>query len=525
MKIANVKQMQNMDRSAVENYQIPELLLMENAGLAVTGVISDYIEIPDTSFLVVCGLGNNGGDGFVIARELYSRKGQVSVAIIGDPANYSGVAQQNYDILQALPIENTAVESADDLSVLLHSSSVIVDAIFGTGITRKVEGRYAEIINSINQAGKTVVSVDIPSGINGDNGQIMGVAVQADFTITFGLPKLGNILYPGYNNCGDLYISHISFPPELYQDDNMVVEFNQWTELPDRDPAGHKGSFGDTLIIAGAASYYGAPHFAANSFLKAGGGYARLAAPETVIKTIAAEGSEIVFLPQKETESGSLALSNLDNLIQVARKADFVIIGPGISLDSETCELVCELVKTISVPLLIDGDGLTIISQQLQLIKDRKAPTVLTPHLGEMARISDSTVAEINSNPIGILQKSARELDAYIVMKGAHSLVGNPNGKITINMSGNSGMATAGSGDVLTGTIAAAFGLGLELEKAVCKGVFLHGLAGDLAAEEIGIDGITATDILNFLPRAVNYDRQGLSDEYLSTILPELIDR
>ena len=274
-----------------------------------------------------------------------------------------------------------------------------------------------------------------------------------------------------------------------------------------RDPQAHKSSVGDCLFVAGSVGYFGAPYFSAFSFLKAGGGYSRLAAPSSIIGCIAQKSGEIVFLPQKETSSGSLALENEEALLALSEKVNMVVIGPGLSLNLETQELVRKLARKITKPILIDGDGITAIAAQPEILKGRQAPTVLTPHYGEMSRITGKSVREIKDNPIDILQETAAALRCIIVLKGAHSLIGLPDGRVFINLTGNSGMATAGSGDVLTGTIAAMYGLGLLIDQAVCKGVLLHGLAGDLAAHDLGPDGMTAGDLVGYLPLAVKRDR------------------
>ncbi len=510
MKVSNVSQMRKLDQTAIDTYGIADELLMENAGLAVFEVIRDRIGIHGKRILIFSGAGNNGGDGFVVARKIHAGGGQVKVIVLGNPEKYRGAARLNWKIANRLPIDIAPIDSVTDLASELSHCDAIVDAIFGTGLTRAVGGVYAETIHLINQSCRPVVSVDIPSGIHGDTGRIMGIAVKADETITFGLPKYGNLLYPGFNHNGRLSVTHISFPPAMYETDAIKVELNVPPPLPDRNPAGHKGSFGDALFIAGASSYYGAPWFAAQSFLKAGGGYSRLACPAEMVPALAGNGSELVFAPQQTTPSGSIAQTNEPGLLQLADAVDIVIIGPGISLDNDTQTLARSLISAIEKPLIIDGDGITAISKDPALLRNRTAPTLITPHLGEMSRLTGLKVEEIESNPVAILQQTAHDLGVNIVLKGAHSLIGFPDERVVINLSGNDGMATAGSGDLLTGTIAAMHGLGLSFEEAIQKGAFLHGLAGDLAADDIGPDGMTARDILTYLPEALRMDRAGL---------------
>jgi len=511
MKVSSVSEMRALDRRAIEEYGIVEELLMENAGQAVSFVLLEEFGIEGKTFLIFCGLGNNGGDGLVVARKLHSNGGRIKVFLLGDPGRFEGAAKLNYEIVSRLPIEVQQLDDAQAVAGDLVQCDAIVDAILGTGIGRDVTGLYRDVIESINQSGKTVFSVDIPSGVHGDTGQVMGTAVQADYTVTFGLPKIGNMLFPGYALGGKLYVSHISFPPAITGADALKVAMGCPPCLPPRRMDAHKGDFGKALFIAGAAGYYGAPYFAALSFLKAGGGYSRLAAPRSITPFIANKGSEIVLLSQDETRTGSIALENKGALLEIAESMDMVVLGPGLSLAPEAQQLARELAHEIEKPLLIDGDGITALCQDLQIVQGRRAPTVLTPHLGEMSRLTGLEVSEISEHKVPVLQRTTEELGATVVLKGAHSLVGYPDGRVWINMSGNSGMATAGSGDVLTGTIAAMLGLGLSLEEAVRQGVFVHGLAGDLAADGKGQDGITAQDILDHLPVAMKAVREGLN--------------
>jgi hydroxyethylthiazole kinase-like uncharacterized protein yjeF len=512
MKISSVEEMRNLDRDAIEKFKTPDTILMENAGQAVYFVIHNEFGIKGKQFIIFCGIGNNGGDGFVVARKLLSNGGIVNVFLLGDSEKLTGCAKVNFDILSTLPTHIERLTSVEQLTSPLLYCDAIVDAIFGTGLTRDIGGIYKEVIELINKSETTVFSVDIPSGVNGDTGQIMGYAVRADYTITFGLPKLGNLLFPGFDLGGKLYVTHISFPPPLYNTDNIKVETNDPLPIPEREDDTHKGIYGKVLFIAGSSQYLGAPYFSALSFLKAGGGLSYLASPESITNFLANKGSEIVFAPQKETDKGSLSIKAKDQLLEFSDRVDMVVMGPGVSIHDETQELVRELAVVINKPLIIDGDGITAISKDINIIKKRKEPTILTPHFGEMSRITRIDIGEITKNKVPILCKTCKELNAILILKGAHTLIGYPDERIFINMSGNPGMATAGSGDVLVGTIAAMFGIGFSIQESTRMGVFIHGLAGDLAMRDIGEDGIIAGDIMNYLPEAVRYCQEHFED-------------
>ena len=515
MKICRVAEMRRMDKQATDEFGIPPEILMENAGEAVYAVIQKEVDIEGKKFVVLCGLGNNGGDGFVIARKLHSRGGEVKVFLLADRVKYQGAAKKNLEIIDRFPVSIKEVNAIRQIKKDIASADAIVDALLGTGLDRNVEGLLCQVIEAVNASGKKVFAVDIPSGINGDNGREMGASIKADATVTFGLPKLGNLLYPGYNRGGKLYVSHISFPGPLYESESIKIELAEPIRLPERQADSNKMDYGPVLVIAGAANYYWAPHASAYSFLKAGGGYVYLACPKSLAASVARKNREVVLQPQLETASGSIALSNKDDLIKLAERMKMVVLGPGLSLDKETQELVKILAAEIRKPLLIDGDGITAIAQNSQILASRKSITILTPHMGEMSRLTGMVKAEIEKDKVSVLQTTAQIMNAYIVLKGPHSLIGCPDGRVFINNSGDTegkaGMATAGSGDVLNGMIAAMFCLGLKVEEAVRAGVFLHGLSGDLTAKKKGPDGMTAEDILNTLPNAVRYYRENLN--------------
>lgn len=514
MKVASVSEMRNLDSRAVKEYGIAELILMENAGNSVFFQIQNEFKIKDKKFLILCGQGNNGGDGMVLARKIFSNKGDVKLILLSDEVKLQGITKKNYEILKKTKIDIKNEPSLKNIKSLINKSDIIVDGMLGTGLKGNIKGLYKDVIHFLNESNKTIVSIDIPSGINGDTGEVMGSAVRSNFTVTFGLPKIGNLLYPGAYHCGRLIVSHISFPPSLYEDNSLKISINEVIPLKERCEDTHKGSFGKSLFISGSRKYLGAPYFSAFSFLKAGGGLSYLATPKSISSFIARKGREIVLIPLEETESGSISLNNKKELIKFVENVDFVVIGPGLSLDDKTCKLVCELVDKIKKPLLIDGDGLTAIKDELNIIKNRKHPTILTPHPGEFGRLINKSIEEIKKNRIKLVQNYTKELKSIIVLKGAHSLIGFPDGRVFINMTGNPGMATAGSGDVLTGTIAALYGIFQSqknlspIDSAVKMGVLIHGFAGDLAIREVGVDGLVAGDILKFIPKAMKIYRK-----------------
>ena len=508
MKICSVDTMRELDRQAIENYGMTQEMLMENAGNAAFFTLLQHSAVPGKNILVFCGGGNNGGDGLVVARKAHSNGASVRVFLLSDPQKYQGAARLNYEIAARLSFPVERLTSIDQAEQALAESYIIVDAILGTGLTRTVEGIYAQVIDAINNARKMVLSVDIPSGINGDTGEVMGAAIQADYTATFGLPKYGNLFYPGFAYGGQLHVTHISFPPEHYRQDHIFMETNWPPALPPRAEDAHKGSVGKALFIAGSQNYLGAPYFAAMSFLKAGGGLSFLATPKPVAPLIANRGPEIVLFPMEPSEKGSLSATNRDAILERTAQVDFTVLGPGLSIDKDTIDLVHQLSAEIENPLLIDGDGLSAISIRPEILQGRTAATILTPHLGEMSRLSGFPIEEIRHNRVSILRATAQKLKSIIVLKGAHSLIGFPDGAIRLNLAGNSGMATAGSGDTLTGIIAALYGLGFNIKEAVSAGVFMHGLSGDLAATQNGFDGLTAGDILLYLPQAMRQYRE-----------------
>ncbi|MEM0352535.1 MAG: NAD(P)H-hydrate dehydratase [Sulfolobales archaeon] len=528
MKVCYTREMKEIDHRATSVYGISDALLMEDAGSSLYSLIVREFGCSGLRVGVVAGVGNNGGDALVAARRLYSCGAEVEVFIVGDPGKYPEPARRNYETVLKIGLPLFYIREPSELhelEVRIPKFDVLIVGLVGIGLKGEVRGVYRDVIEVLNRSGKKIVSVDIPSGIDGDNGKVCGVAVRSSYTVTFGLPKIGNILYPGYHYCGKLYVSTLSYPPDLLFSEEIKVELNTPIPLPERIKWGHKGTFGKLLAIGGARYYYGAPYYVSYSFLKAGGGYSRLAAPKSVIPYIAARCSEVVYIPLEETDEGSISLKNAEYVLSLIEKFDIdvVAIGSGASLNPETQEFIREVVRSVNKPVIIDGDGITAVSSKLEVVKSRKAPTVITPHLAEFVRLSGMGMTEVSEDPVGALRKVSAELDSYIVLKGAHSLIGYPNGYVFINMTGNPGMAKAGSGDVLTGTIAAMYGIGIrDLGGATRMGVLVHGLAGDIAAEKWGEDGVTPDSILSELPEAVRILRKN-PELIVKKYMPEVI--
>lgn len=507
MRVASVSEIQNIDKLASVDFGISEEILMENAGIAVYEAIRKNNKIDGRRFAIFAGTGNNGGDGFVLGRKIISSGGEVSVFIVGDEKKISGIAKLNLDRLKKLPVEIYSIKSVNRIvEISLLTCDVIIDALFGTGLSKEITGVYREVVNQINLSGKPIYSIDIPSGVNGDTGEILGCAIKATATITFGLPKRGHFIYPGAELTGTLYLSHISFPPELYDKREIKVAINMPDKLEERKRDSHKGDYGKALFIAGSKQYLGAPYLSSYGFLKSGGGLSYLATPESISPFVTDNAREVILLPLKE-KNGAISRENLDFLLEFSKNMDIVAIGPGLSINKNTGDFTKEFIKKVDKPLIIDGDGLTYIAEQPDILKFRKNLTILTPHIGEFSRITKIEIKNIKKNRFNILSNAVKKLKCTIVLKGANTLIGEIDGRVLINLTGNPGMATAGSGDVLVGTIAAMFCIN-HVEKSIGTGVFIHGMSGDIKAEGIGYDGMTARDILEGLPEALRYFRE-----------------
>lgn len=521
MKIGTAGEVRRLDEAMILDYGLDQAVLMENAACAARDVIQQRWGIREGRILVVCGTGNNGGDGFALARLLHARGAAVRVLIAGDIERASGAAESNYRILRRLPLDIIVLDSAPMPALLntidFEGFDLIADAIFGTGLSRNIEGRMAALVRRINRAGAAgvpVLSLDIPSGISADSGGVLGTAVRAEATVGFGMPKRGNLLYPGFDFGGRLYLSEISFIPEITGDESIRVSVNIPPNLPSRDPAGHKGSFGKVLVIGGSASYRGAPALAAAAALRSGAGYVRTAVPAAFAGQVFGMVPEAVLLPQEGGEA--LGAEHAPALIEQAALSNAAVLGPGLSTAAESVRLARELIRDMEVPLVVDGDALNALAGREELTRERDkrgACTLLTPHPGEMARLLGSSVSEVEARRIETALEAAERYRAAVVLKGAHSIIAEPGGGAWVNLSGNSGLGTAGSGDVLAGVLGALAAAGMPVLDAARSGVFLHGLAGDLTAEKMGETGMTAGDVLMRLPGALKVYLKRITEE------------
>lgn len=490
MKVATAAEMKEIDRLAQEEFLIPGAVLMERAALALRLIIRERFGLAGQKIYIFCGKGNNGGDGLALARLLTESAAEVKVVLAFEPSQFTGLASQNLAaaVKFGLPIVDWQEISAAEL----QQADLIVDALLGTGATGAPHGAVATIIDLINQAKKPVVAVDIPSGVNADNGRVGATAIKATLTVTFGLPKPGLLVYPGVEACGELVIDPIGFPPALLESANLKINWLTAPEvgelLPERKPTAHKGSCGHVLVIGGSMGMTGAVALSTIGALRAGAG----------LVTAGIQNSDV--FPEKPAEVMALSW---DRILALLDKAAAVVFGPGASTAEQSRDLFRELLGKCKAPLVIDADGLNLLATEPVNFRQFSFPTILTPHPGEMSRISGLPVAEIQENRIEIARRFAKEWGVTLVLKGARSIIADHEGNLFINPTGNPGMATAGMGDALAGIIGGLLAQGMPPTEAAACGTYLHGLAGDLAQERYGPRGIITTDLLREYPAAV----------------------
>ncbi|NLX69465.1 MAG: NAD(P)H-hydrate dehydratase [Clostridiales bacterium] len=511
MFVVTPDEIRRIDRRAIDEFGIPGIVLMENAALRVVEVINKYYPLKKRDLVVVlAGGGNNGGDGLAVARHLFFDGVQVEVILLAQPERITGDAKINLEIVRRTGIPVYDALNSDGFQLAeqrLCRASLIVDAIFGTGLSRPVEGIFARIIEAVNDADAPVVAVDIPSGINGDNGHVMGTAVKAEDTVTFGYPKRGNLLYPGREYVGRLHVARISLPSDSAEaigvKDFTLDKVEAAARIKKRSAAGHKGDFGKVAVIAGSTGMTGAATLTATAALRSGAGIAVLGIPASLNDILENKLTEVMTKPLKDNGTGCLHEDCLDDILDLTENMDVLAIGPGLGRNKAISEILRNIFGRINISIVLDADGLNGISENINLLGQHTQPVVITPHVGEMARLTGLTIAEILDSPVLVAQKFSQEQGIIVLLKGATTVVCEPGGRVYFNTVGNSGMATAGSGDVLTGIIAGLIAQGYDAYEAAVLGAFLHGYAGNLAASLRGEAGMLAGDILEALPAAL----------------------
>jgi len=511
MKILTSRQMKEIDRIAVEEIGIIGPILMENAGLQVVkSMLAKFPQISKEKITIVAGKGNNGGDGFVVARHLYNRGADPLVLLLASRDEVKGDAAVNLRIAAKSGIKIREVCSLQDWDLekdKIFESSLLVDAIFGTGLTSAAQGLYATAIEDINKSRAYKIAVDIPSGLSSDTFLIIGPCVKADLTVTLAAPKIAHIFPPAEEYIGELVVADIGIPPFLLDDQKLKLELvEEKTILPyfeKRKKDTHKGTYGHLFILSGSLGKTGAAIMAGKAALKMGAGLVTVGVPESCLSIVAHSMVELMTEPLAETPANTLSDKALDKVLSLLEGKDALLIGPGISTHKSTAEFVLSLLPKLSLPTVIDADALNILASKPERLKSLPKPVVLTPHPGEFARLLNFSTRDVLERKLELAPQFAQEYGAFLVLKGYRTLVATPEGEVYVNPTGNPGMATAGSGDVLSGMIASMIIQEKNPLAAILAAIYVHGLSGDIGAEKLGEKALTAGDIIRYLPQAV----------------------
>ena len=519
MRLVTSAQMKNIDSRSIGEFNTPGLELMEKAGIGTAEVCRQLLGEPKGKRLFIfCGTGNNGGDGFVVGRYLSRWKFRVQLFLLGRRDEVKGDAHTNLNKALKLKLPIKQVAKPEDLPDL-STCHLIVDAIFGTGFKGQVEGIEKEAIEKINNSKIPVVSVDIPSGLNADTGKVNPVCVRAAATVAMGLPKIGQFFFPGKEFCGKVTVVDIGLSSRAIAEEkialNLIAEKEVKGLLPNRPGNIHKGDCGKIFMLAGSTGLTGAACLASLSALKTGAGLVILGVPETLNAIFESKLTEVITRPLPDLgKRGALALRGLGEIKPYFEWGDCFAVGPGIGRHYQTVELLKRLITTrFNKPVVLDADGINAFAKQPELLKDLPYPMIMTPHIGELSRLLNLPIQEIEKDRVEIARQTAKDFNLVLVLKGAPTLVAEPLGGVYVNPTGNEGMATAGSGDVLTGIIVGLLAqkLGLEKECSISEsvlesalaGVYLHGLAGDLAKASKTSYSLIAGDILDKIPDAL----------------------
>ena len=510
MKIATVNEMRDIDKATVTQFGLPEVVLMENAGRAVADKAAQLLGEPrNKRVFFVCGGGNNGGDGYVAARWLHNRGARVKLFLAVSRDQVRGNAAIHLEAALRMGVDYidlTDPRGMEKALITISFADLVVDALLGTGFRGEMSEIYQECIDLMNGAGPKILAVDIPSGVDADTGMVPGTAAQACCTVTFGLPKPGLLLYPGAGCAGEVEVAPIGIPLELLNApairQTLLTSSHVSSLLPRRLADSHKGKFGHVLVVAGSRGLSGAAFLASQGALRTGAGLVTVAAPESIYAVMEMKTTEAMTLELPETLAGGLGADAVRLVREFSARASVVLVGPGLGRDGQTMEAVREIIQTVDRPLVLDADALFALAGHIELLAATEVLAVLTPHPGEMSRLTGLSVQQIQSDRIGAARRAAIEWGNIVVLKGSRTVVAFPDGEIYVNPTGNAGMATGGTGDVLSGVIAGLIAQGLSSHDAAVVGVYLHGLAGDMVAAGRPV-GMTALDLVERVPDAI----------------------
>jgi len=512
MYLVTAEEMREMDRRTIESFGIPGQVLMENAGRGATRFFLESMVSTggNKRIAVAAGRGNNGGDGFVMARYLTQLGFRVTVYLLAKANAVKGDAAANLNLLKPLGIPVVEMPNPDAFEARkmdMRHQGMWIDAILGTGLTSDVREYYRDVIEFINELEKPVFAVDIPSGLSSETGRPCGTSIKADATATFACAKIGHILYPGAALTGKLTVVDIGIPPDIAESvapRQDVLTLNRiQRSFRARVPDAHKGHTGHLLVVAGSPGKTGAAAMTAMSAVRCGAGLVTLAIPESLNPILESQVLEVMTLPVPETSEGALSKSGLDILLKQIADKKCLALGPGIGTSDQTRDLVQKLIRKSTVPVVVDADGLNCIAKDPGVLKKTSVPVVLTPHPGEMSRLTGESTRDIQGDRIGRARQFAETFKVHVVLKGARTVIADPDGRVSVNPTGNPGMASGGMGDVLTGVIAGLVCQGVSPAEAARCGVYLHGLAADRLSEDIGPVGYSAGDVMNAVPAEI----------------------
>jgi hydroxyethylthiazole kinase-like uncharacterized protein yjeF len=540
MKLVTSSQMRNIDKKTIEGIGIPGLQLMEKAGQGVALAAKEMLgEVKNKRTAIFCGRGNNGGDGFVVGRYLSEWGAEVEFYLTADREEVRGDAKTNLENAEKMGLPITEVLGKEEIPSKIEAD-LIVDALFGTGFTGEITDYTKDIVELVNSSRAPVLSVDIPSGLHADTGQFTGPCIKAKRTVTMALPKIGHFFFPGKEMSGGVSVVDIGVPPHVVEEENISLNLITGDEvremLPQRPGDAYKGTCGRVVLIAGSTGMTGAASLASLSSLRAGAGMAILGTPQTLNPILEVKLTEVMTRPLPDVrKKGALALRGLGQIKELLKWGDCCAVGPGLGQHYETVELVRRLVSKMSIPVVIDADGLNAVAKDASILKECRAPLILTPHIGELSRLKGVPMSDIAKNRVRYASDFAKEYNCVLVFKGAPTIISEPGGQTYVNPTGNAGMASAGSGDVLTGIVVGLLAQMLILRKAedpglrhaqggdpsrttedrgedmkrvmldcACAGVYIHGLTGDLAKEEKGEMGMIAGDMMEKIPDALS---------------------